>query len=197
MRKSDLLELISEINESYPDEKLIVVGSQALHAISENLPEIARRSIECDFLFGEGKSAIRAEINKQLGIFSDFQLEHGFYADALGLATVVLPNGWQDRLVSLTNESGEIVAYSAEIHDIAVSKFVAGREKDFEFLDYALVSDIVLISDFLKRISLVRSKVENDVLKDRLLRLVKFLNHLPIHRRNIEHIRSFIGELRD
>ena len=91
MRKSDLFELIREIKEISAEEKPIIVGSQAVHAITENLPEIARKSIECDFLFFGGKSETRAAVNKKLGVFSNFQVEHGFYADALGLATVVLP----------------------------------------------------------------------------------------------------------
>ena len=98
MRKLDLFELIREINEISAEEKPIIVGSQAIHAIAENLPEIAQKSIECDFLFAGGKGETRAAINKKLGVFSNFQLEHGFYADALGLATVVLPTNWRERL---------------------------------------------------------------------------------------------------
>ena len=134
VRKSDLFELIREINEISSEEKPIIVGSQAVHAVAEILPEIAQKSIECDFLLAGGKSEIRAAINKKLGVFSNFQLEHGFYADALGLATVVLPTSWEKRLQPLTDDKGEIVAYCAEIHDIAVSKLIAGREKDFRFL---------------------------------------------------------------
>lgn len=95
MRKSDLFELIREINEISRQEKPIIVGSQAVHAITKDLPEIARKSIECDFLFVGGKTETRIEINKKLGVFSNFQLEHGFYADALGLATVILPTDWK------------------------------------------------------------------------------------------------------
>ena len=134
MRKSDLFELIREINEISSEEKPIIVGSQAVHAVTEDLPEIARKSIECDFLFVGGKTETRAEINKKLGVFSNFQIEHGFYADALGLATVVLPTNWHERLQPFLDEDGKVIAYCAEIHDIAVSKLIAGREKDFQFL---------------------------------------------------------------
>ncbi len=97
MRKSDLFELIREISEISSEEKLIIVGSQAIHAVAKILPEIAQQSIECDFLLVGGKTETRIEINKKLGVFSNYQLEHGFYADALGLATVVLPTDWQKR----------------------------------------------------------------------------------------------------
>lgn len=127
MRKSDLFKLIREINEISTEEKPLIVGSQVVHAVTENLPEIARKSIECDFLFAGGTAEIRNEINKKLGIFSNFQIEHGFYADALGLATVVLPTNWRERLQPLLDESGDTIAFCAEIHDVAVSKLIAGH----------------------------------------------------------------------
>ena len=83
MRKSDLFELISAINLIAPDEMPIIVGSQAVYIVTDFPPEIIRQSIECDFLFVGGKTEIRTEISKKLGIFSQFQIEHGFYADAL------------------------------------------------------------------------------------------------------------------
>ena len=97
MRKSDLFELITAIKSLAPDEIPIIVGSQAVHLVTNFPPEIVRQSIECDFLLiGDGKSEIRAAVNKKLGVFSSFQIERGFYADALGLATVILPLGWRE-----------------------------------------------------------------------------------------------------
>ena len=91
MRKSQLCELIKAINILAPEEIPIIVGSQAVHAAGRMTPEIVQQSIECDFLLTGGKSETRIAINKKLGVFSQYQIENGFYADALGLATVVLP----------------------------------------------------------------------------------------------------------
>ncbi len=63
------------------------------------------------------KSETSAVINKKLGVFSQYQIEHGFYADAFGIGTVILLTGWQERLQNLTNEKGETIAYVAEIYD--------------------------------------------------------------------------------
>ncbi len=104
MRKSDLFELIAAIKFLAPDEMPIIVGSQAVHLVTNFPPEIVQQSIECDFLIVGGKGEIRAVINKKLGVFSQFQIEHGFYADALGLATVILPAGWQERLQNLNDK---------------------------------------------------------------------------------------------
>ncbi len=196
MRKSDLFELIREINEISSEEKPIIVGSQAVHAITEILPEIAQKSIECDFLFASGKSETRIAINKKLGVFSNFQLEHGFYADALGLATVILPTDWQKRLQPLLNEKGEIIAYCAEIHDIAVSKLIAGREKDFQFLKDAFWLEIISVEEFIARVQLIETMPQNAVLTDRLQKLEKYLSEQKTKRKIISPIRDFLRQLR-
>jgi hypothetical protein len=196
VRKSDLLELIRQINEISPDEKPIIVGSQAIHAITENLPEIAKKSIECDFLLVGGKTDLRTKINKNLGVFSDFQLEHGFYADALGLATVVLPTDWRERLQPLLDETGEIVAYCAEIHDIAVSKLIAGRDKDFRFLLDAFWFEIISIEQFIDRIRVVELMPQNAVLIDRIEKLEKHLSEQKAEPEIVSAIRDYLRDLK-
>jgi len=167
--------LIREIKKLAPEETPIIVGSQAVHTVTNFPPDIVQQSIECDFLFARGKSETRVEINKKLGVFSPYQLEHGFYADALGLATVILPTGWRERLQSLEDENEKVVAFCAEIHDVAVSKLIAGREKDFLFLKEAFLREIIKIDIFIERIRLVKSMPQNSVLISRLENLEKFL----------------------
>lgn len=120
-----------------------------------------------------GKSETRIEINKKFGVFSNFQLENGFYADALGLATVILPTNWQKRLQSFKDENGETIAFVAEIHDIAVSKLIAGREKDFLFLKELFAWEFINIDVFLERVLLVKEMPQSSVLVSRLKSLEK------------------------
>ncbi len=175
MRKSNLFELIREIKAIVSDEMPIVVGSQAVHLVTNFPPDIVQESIECDFLFSSGKSETRIEINKKLGVFSPYQIEHGFYADALGLATVILPLDWQARLQPFKDENGETIAFVAEIHDIAVSKLIAGREKDFVFLRELFLREHISIEIFLERAKLVKEMLQSEVLIPRLENLVDIL----------------------
>jgi ribosomal 50S subunit-associated protein YjgA (DUF615 family) len=47
----------------------------------------------------------------------------------------VLPSGWLERLIPVCNENtGGGTGLCLEIHDLAVSKLAAGREKDLDFL---------------------------------------------------------------
>ncbi|MGC2238745.1 MAG: DUF6036 family nucleotidyltransferase [Pyrinomonadaceae bacterium] len=191
MRKSDLFELVAAIKSVAPEETPVIVGSQAVHLVTNFPPEIVRQSIECDFLLIGGKSETRAEINKKLGVFSKFQIEHGFYADALGLATVILPPNWQDRLQNFEDENGNVIANVAEIHDIAVSKLIAGREKDFLFLKELFIREIIGIDIFLERVRLVGSMPQSAVLISRLESLEK---HLP--KNEASKVRRLLNKLK-
>jgi hypothetical protein len=45
-----------------------------------------------------------------------------------------MPKGWRRRLVRVFNaNTGGIAGLCLEVHDLAVSKYVAGREKDLRF----------------------------------------------------------------
>jgi hypothetical protein len=90
VEKSDLFELIDAVTSILVEELPIIVGSQATFALTDEPPEIALESVECDFrVYGSGKSGLRDRINSEFGILTPFQRQRGYYADALGLATVV------------------------------------------------------------------------------------------------------------
>jgi hypothetical protein len=160
VRKQNLIELTSEVKKITKDLP-IIVGSQAIFAITDFPPEIVRKSVECDYLLQTNLAKLRSALTEKLGIFSNYQQEKGFFADILGLATVVLPKDWEKRLVELKTEDGQLLAFCVEIHDVAVSKLMAGREKDFEFLQIAFKSDYLEISTFIERTELIE-KLENE-----------------------------------
>ena len=121
-----------------------------------------------------GPPAFRAVI-EQIGFASSFQETHGYYADAVGLATVVLPSGWQERLVPLTDESGKLHAYCLEVYDTCVSKLMAGREKDFAFIKELLENGLMDMNTFIVRAELVANMPQSDALPPRLEKLEAYL----------------------
>ena len=69
-----------------------------------------------------------------IGEGSAFHQTHGYYAQGVGPDTATLPRGWQRRLVRIENpHTGGVAGLCLEVHDLAISKYVAGREKDREF----------------------------------------------------------------
>jgi hypothetical protein len=160
----------------------VIVGSQSLYGVTPHVPDIVKRSVECDFLLlAVGPPAFRAVI-EQIGFASSFQETHGYYADAVGLATVVLPTGWQERLVPLADESGNIQAYCLEMHDTCVSKLIAGREKDFAFIKELLDRALVDMNTLIARAELVADMPQRDALSPRLEKLEAYLKSArPAH----------------
>ena len=64
-----------------------------------------------------------------------FQDTFGYYAHGVAPETATLPALWEERLVPVKNENtGGATGWCLEAHDLAVSKLVAGREKDVDFV---------------------------------------------------------------
>lgn len=195
MQKSYLFDLISLVEGVLGEEELpIIVGSQALFAQTDHPPLVIRESRKCDFLLFGGKSKERDRINREYGVFSPFADEHGYYADALGLASVILPDGWEQRLQPLLDASGKPVARCLEIYDLASSKIAAGRPKDLEFLGFGFSAELISIDIFLERLSLLKPKLENDALKDRLNRLVNHMSEADPRSEAVQKLKNFIRD---
>ena len=64
-----------------------------------------------------------------------FHQTYGYYAHGVGPETAALPRGWEERTVSIKNDNtGGGEGKCLEVHDLAVSKLVAGRERDLDFV---------------------------------------------------------------
>ncbi|HEX8351462.1 MAG TPA: DUF6036 family nucleotidyltransferase [Pyrinomonadaceae bacterium] len=155
VNREQLLDLTERVRLVAGGEVPVIVGSQSLYGVIPHVPDIVKRSVECDFLLlAAGPPTFRAVI-EQIGFASIFQETHGYYADAVGLATVVLPTDWQERLVPLVDEAGVVRAHCLEVPDTCVSKLMAGREKDFAFIKELLDRGLVDIETFIARAELV------------------------------------------
>lgn len=195
MNKEQLLDLTERVKLVAGIELPVIVGSQSLYAVTSQVPDSVRRSVECDFLLlAAGPPAFRAII-EQIGFASSFQETHGYYADAVGLATVVLPAGWQERLVPLTDETGKTHAYCLEVHDTCVSKLMAGREKDLTFIKELLDRGLAGVENFVSRAKMILDMPQSAAL---LPRLEKLEGHIKGARSSLDirPLQRLIADLR-
>lgn len=175
MNREQLLDLTSRVREVAGVEIPIIVGSQSIYGVTSQVPEIVKLSVEGDFLLTTaGAEAFKAVI-EQIGFASAFQETFGYYADALGLATVVLTAGWSERLLQLNDDGGKLVAYCLEIHDTCVAKLMAGREKDFAFIKAVVERGLADTATFAERASLVSEMPQAAALLPRLESLQSYL----------------------
>jgi hypothetical protein len=83
-------------------------------------------------------------IDGSIGEGSPFHDTYGYYAQGVGPTTAVLPVGWPQRLIPVRNSNTRgAVGLCLEPHDLVLSKYAAGREKDDRFVRVALAHRLV------------------------------------------------------
>ncbi len=116
------------------DDEIVVIGSQAILAQFPDAPASLRVSREAD-VYPKNHPERADLIDGSVGEGSPFDAMYGYYAQGVGEHTAILPAGWRDRLVPIRNQNTRgATGWCLEVHDLAVAKAVAGREKDREFL---------------------------------------------------------------
>lgn len=110
-------------------KEFVIVGSQALHGACPDLADQIIRSAEVDLI--AAKNIDRTEWLNVIGQDSPFHETFGYYADPVDDRTAVLPKGWEQRLVTLApGDTDGVTAHCLDPNDLAISKYVAGRQKD-------------------------------------------------------------------
>lgn len=114
--------------------EIIVIGSQAVLGQFPNAPADLLVSIEADvFTLRDPDDADL--IDGSIGEGSPFHQTFGYYAHGVAEDTAILPAGWKDRLITVRNaNTGNGCGLCLEVHDLAVAKLAAGREKDISFV---------------------------------------------------------------
>ena len=133
MTRSDLEHLIRAAGAISGDDHIVIIGSQSILGQFPDAPASLRRSMEAD-LFPRGTPALSELVDGALGEGSLFHEQFGYYAQGVSEETARLPKGWQSRLVRIANtNTGGVEGLCLEVHDLAISKYIAGRTKDREF----------------------------------------------------------------
>jgi hypothetical protein len=133
MKRSDLEHIIRAAGRIAQDSELIIIGSQAILGQFPNAPLALIVSAAAD-VFPRNHPERADLIDLQIGEGSHFHQEFGYYAQGVSERTAYLPRGWRERLVTISNDNTDgIRGLCLEVHDLAISKYIAGREKDLEF----------------------------------------------------------------
>jgi hypothetical protein len=115
----------------------VVVGSQAILAQFGNAPAALRRSSELD-IYPMNRPDLADLIDGSIGRDSIFHSTFGYYADGVGPETAKFPADWETRALRVQNDAtGNATAICPDIRDLIVSKLIAGRPKDLEWIDQA------------------------------------------------------------
>ena len=129
------------------EHSFVVIGSQAVLLPYPDAHPDLRVSRELDLYpaMAPEKSDL---IEGAIGALSQFDETFGYYADGVSPDTAVMPADWMDR-ASLHYLGGTTVV-CPDMHDLAVSKCVARREKDARFI-VVMLQEGMIYSDTLEQ----------------------------------------------
>ena len=133
MTRSELEHLIRAASAIADDREIVIIGSQSVLGQFPNAPVALLASMEAD-VYPLSRPERADLIDGAIGEGSHFHEQFGYYAQGVSEATATLPDGWRDRLVRVKNaNTGGSTGLCLEVHDLAISKYAAGREKDLLF----------------------------------------------------------------
>jgi hypothetical protein len=133
MNRIQLEHIIRAASQIADDAEIVVIGSQAIHAQGAKLPPIAFQSAEAG-VFPRNHPERADDIDAAIGELSVFHGTHGYYAHGVSPNTAILPTGWEERLIRVASpNTGGATGLCLDVHDLLLSKYVAGREKDLQF----------------------------------------------------------------
>jgi len=153
MNRDQLEHIIRAASKISGDDQIVIVGSQAIIGSFPDASGILARSMEAD-IWARSKPEMSDMIDGSIGEGSRFHELYGYYAQGVSPTTAVLPIGWEGRL-NIISTAGGANGYCIDRHDLFLSKAVAWREKDVEFLTAMIEQGLVDRAILLSRISLL------------------------------------------
>ena len=134
------------------DDDIVVIGSQAILGQFPNAPPSLLVSKEAD-VWPRNHPERWELIDGAIGELSLFHDTFGYYAQGVGRETAVLPEGWETRLVRVSTPATRgATGWCLEVHDLVVSKYAAGREKDALFIREVIAHGMVDQATLLERL---------------------------------------------
>ena len=173
MTREELEHAIRAAFDLTGDTEVIVFGSQAVLGQYPEAPEVLRQSAEAGIAPKHAVEKIDL-IDWHLGEDSTFHHAHGFYVHGVPIESAVLPKGWERRAVAVRNaNTRDNTGWCLEAHDLAVSKLVAFREKDRDFVRVLLAEGLVKRWKLLTRIHQLPPAPDDPERSSRLARWVE------------------------
>ncbi len=167
MTFEQLLHAIRSAGYVAEDNELWVFGSQAILSVFPEPPESLSSSIEVD-MQPKNRPERTINIDGALGELSLFHQTHGFYVHGVSIDTAQLPEGWEDRVVTVSDSirAPGIAGLCVEVHDLTASKIVAFREKDRNFTRTLIIEGMIdpeLLEDRIRTVPAESEVIEHRV----------------------------------
>jgi hypothetical protein len=170
VKRADLEHIIRAAGAIANSKELIIVGSQAILGSFPDAPAELLASQEADTYPADAPEKADL-IDGSIGEKSPFHETFGYYAHGISPETAVLPRNWRSRITRVQNQNTNgIAGLCIGPVDLAVSKLVAGREKDIAFVTAMLRQHLIAKSNIGEILPELDAPIAKRV-KDRLERI--------------------------
>lgn len=158
MKRSQLEHVLRAAAAITQESTFVVVGSQAILMAFPHAPDelLVSREIDLYPALHPEKSDL---IDGAIGAMSSFEQTFGYHADGVGPETAVMPADWHAR--EKLYYFGDITVICPEVHDLAVSKCVAGRDKDADFIRALFRHMMIELPVMIERIAMLEPTKHN------------------------------------
>ena len=155
MQRHQLQHVILEIGRRFDLRNFYIVGSAAiLAALPDPPPGSLTATRDVDVIPPGDDEQLADRISFVLGEASEFDIEHGYYAQGVSLRTPAFaPADWLSRAIPV--RVADYTGWCMEPHDLVLSKLGAGREKDLEFARDVAKLDLIGRVELLARLEFV------------------------------------------
>jgi len=172
MNRTQLEHIIRAAGAIAEDDEIIIFGSQAILGQFPDAPPSLLVSVEAD-IFPKNQVDRVDVIDGSIGEGSPFQRTFGYYAHGVSPDVAILPEGWEERLIAVKNENtGGVTGFCVEVHDLALSKYAAGREQDKRYTKDLVATRYIEKKILLERLHLLpveqalRTIIEERIVRD-------------------------------
>jgi hypothetical protein len=143
MTRAQLEHVIRAAATIAEDDEIVVIGSQAILGQFPHASGALTVSDEAD-VYPKNLPERADLIDGSIGEGSPFHDTFGYYAQGVGPTTATLPSDWEERVIRVHNANTRgSTGLCLEVHDLLLSKYVAGREKDLRFSRAAVADGLV------------------------------------------------------
>lgn len=137
---ADIHKLLLAVGHATNHRQFVIGGSLSVIGALFRPPEEMSMSLDVDmYLLNDPK---RMKELAEFGENSRFYLENNIFAAPISPNLISAPNGWAQRLISMTLEGG-IVALFMNVNDVAVSKSIRGNDNDLRWILSGLTNGVL------------------------------------------------------
>lgn len=178
MNRTKLTHILRAIATITNETSFVIVGSASVLLTSKNIPLQMLNTNEIDVFAPDvaDEEEFSLLVDGSIGRGSQFDRTFSYFGDGVSSKTAIMPTDWRNRSQTVDGLGlPGIKVIVPDINDIAISKMMAWRDKDKEWLQAGVRSKILAPNQMRERLSLLpATEVPHTEIDRRMTRVASY-----------------------